>query len=237
MPDAVPIVSLREVILDYRGLRPLRIRDLDVGAGECVALLGFDVTTADILVGLITGSCLPDSGDVRVLGPSTRVIDTADAWLGFLDRFGLVGDRTVLVERLTIEENLAISLSLDVAGMPDEIRTIVHSVAAEVGLSVEALSRPVEGADPFMRALVRLGRALAPDPAVLIVEHATVGMPADSSRAFAGRIAAIGRMRRIATVVITADEAFAHAVSQRVLRLQPATGELTPVRRRRGWFT
>src|SRR5688572_17398698 len=67
-PTQPVVVALREVEKDYKSLRPLRVQHLELRQGESVALLGFDATAAEILVNLITGATLPDSGDVDKIG-------------------------------------------------------------------------------------------------------------------------------------------------------------------------
>ena len=71
MPSGEVVVALRGVRRDYGGLRPLRVEQLDLRQGERVALLGFDRVAAEVLVNLITGATLPDSGDVSVFGAPT----------------------------------------------------------------------------------------------------------------------------------------------------------------------
>src|SRR5262245_40583946 len=50
MPGGEPLVELRAVRKDYRGLRPLRVEHLDVHEGQSIALLGFDQAGAEVLV-------------------------------------------------------------------------------------------------------------------------------------------------------------------------------------------
>jgi len=57
-----PIVHVSDVVKHYQGLRPLRVRNLRVSRGQPVSLFGFDKTASEVLVNLITGSSLPDSG-------------------------------------------------------------------------------------------------------------------------------------------------------------------------------
>ena len=62
------LLRLRGVSRDYRSLRPLRIAELDLPPGRSLALLGFDQTMAEVLVDLITGAILPDSGEIVAFG-------------------------------------------------------------------------------------------------------------------------------------------------------------------------
>ncbi len=131
------LLRLRGVSKDYRSLRPLRIAELDLPPGRSLALLGFDQTMAEVLVDLITGAILPDSGEVVAFGQHTSSIADPGSWLTTLDQFGLFTDRAVLVEQFTVEQNLALPLSITVEDMTPEIRARVAELASEIGLANE----------------------------------------------------------------------------------------------------
>ena len=172
------LVELRAVSKDYRGLRPLRINSLELHAGQSLALLGFDQAMAEVLANLVTGAILPDTGNVIVMGRSTASINHADDWVETLDQFGLVSERAVLLDQLTAEQNLAMPLSLALDQLPDDVRTRVKHLANEVGFPDAALQRPLHDLPPLMRLRVRLGRALALDPRVLLAEHPNASLSA-----------------------------------------------------------
>jgi ABC-type taurine transport system ATPase subunit len=80
---------------------------------------------------------------------------------------------------------------------------------------------------------VRLGRALALDPALIILEHPTAAVERAHVGTLARAVREAARRRQAATLTITADRPFASAVAARVLTLEPATGRLLEQRR---WF-
>jgi putative ABC transport system ATP-binding protein len=232
MGGAEPLVRLEGVVKDYRGLRPLRVRHLELHAGQSLALLGFDQVMAEVLVNLITGAMLPDSGDVHVFGRPTAAITNSDAWLGLLDQFGLVSERAVFLDQLTAEQNLAVPLSLELDDLPADVRERVGLLADEVGLAGADRQRPMATLAAPQRLRVRLGRALATGPRVLLAEHPNAALRGAETAAFAADLARIVAARGLAALVVTADPAFAAAAAAEVLTLQPATGEL---KRGRGW--
>lgn len=229
-------VRLRGIRKEYHALRPLRIEHFELHQGETVALLGFDRAAAEVLVNLMTGATLPDAGDVEMFGSLTRGITDTDSWFRSLDRFGILSERVVLVEELTVEQNLALPLSFDVDGMAPELRHRVETLAAEVGISPEEARKPLGGADPATRLRLRLGKALALDPWVLLAEHPNASLPADEVPRFAGDLSTIAERRGLGMLVLTADAAFASRVCSRVLTLRPATGEFAVPPRWRRWF-
>jgi ABC-type transporter Mla maintaining outer membrane lipid asymmetry ATPase subunit MlaF len=164
-----PVVELSDVSKDYRGLRPLRIVSLAVLPGEHVAILGLDQTTAEVFVNLITGASLPDRGDVRLFGRSTAAIADSADWLAVVDRFGIVSRRAVLLDSLTVVQNLAMPFTLEIEPPSAEIRQRALELARCVGLPAAAVDHPVAELGPAGHVRVRLGRALALDPAVVIL--------------------------------------------------------------------
>jgi ABC-2 type transport system ATP-binding protein len=221
------LIHLAGVVKHYNALRPLRLRDWRLPRGHTVALHGFDTTAAEVLVNLLTGSSLPDEGQVRVFGRATTQIADSNEWMAALRRFALFSERTVLVEQLTVEQNLAIPHTLAVDPMTAEVRDAVRAVGQELGLSPELLSARAQGLDPFDLACVRLGRALALAPELLLAEHPTATLDRDGARRFGRLVSAMVARRGVAAVYLTADQEFAKIVGKEVLTLQPATGELS----------
>ena len=237
MAEANRVIELRGVSKDYRGLRPLRLQRLDISEGQSVAILGLDQTAAEVLVSLITGAITPDAGEVMVFGQSTRDIVDAEAWLQGLDQFGILSERAVLLDQLTAEQNLAVPFSLDLEDMAEELRLQVRHLADEVGLEIQELKAGVATLAAAARQRVRLGRALALKPRVLLAEHPNASLSGNDVPEFAADLAAVISTRALTTLMLTADRTFAGAVASTVLELNPATGELKPSAGWRKWFT
>jgi ABC-type transporter Mla maintaining outer membrane lipid asymmetry ATPase subunit MlaF len=218
----------------YGGLRQLRIAELRVHAGDSVALLGFDQPTAEVFVNLATGATLPDAGEVSIFGLPTRAIEDSADWLATVDRFGIVSERAVLLDALTVIQNLAMPFTLEIEPPPEDVRIRAEQLAIEVGLPETSWRRPVAELDAAGRMRVRFGRALALDPAILLLEHPTAGVGREDARGLARSIRDVGGRRGVATVTLTADRDLAEAVAARVLTLDPASGLLKE--RRSGWL-
>ena len=77
------------------------------------------------------------------------------------------------------------------------------------------------------RARVRLGRALALDPQVLLLEHPTAAVPREDVEAFGRQIRRIVQARGAAALTLTADRDVRRSAMRRVLTLEPSTGRLT----------
>jgi ABC-type transporter Mla maintaining outer membrane lipid asymmetry ATPase subunit MlaF len=227
------VLELDDVSKDYRGLRPLRIARLDIGSGESVALIGLDQIAAEVFVNLVTGATLPDRGAINLFGrPTSSISDSAD-WLAVVDRFGIVSRRAVLLDGLTVLQNLAMPFTLEVEPPPADVRERAMTIAHQVGLTDDVLPQHVGALDEGARARVRLGRALALDPAIVLLEHPTAELAGTDVAGFARVVRGAAAARGAALLALTADRDFARAVADRVLTLDPATGKLNE---RRKWW-
>jgi ABC-type transporter Mla maintaining outer membrane lipid asymmetry ATPase subunit MlaF len=235
-----PVLQISGVQKRYQSLRPLRVQELTIGPGERVAVSGFDAGAAEVLVNLVTGASVPDEGEVRVLGQRTADIAGGDEWLASLDRFGIVSPRGVLLEGATLEQNLAMPMTLQIDPVPPAIAEKVVEFARQCGIvtgaaDVRASLQVVTGEAPAsIRARVHFARAIALAPALLVLEHPGAELTPDERRAFADTIAEATSTRQLATLVITNDDDFAKRAAHRALRLEPATGALKPIKK--GWF-
>jgi putative phosphonate transport system ATP-binding protein len=229
-----PVLRVANVRKAYQGLRPLRLRELVVLAGERVALSGLDAGAAEVLVNLVTGASVPDEGDVRVLGHRTADVTNADDWLASLDRFGIVSPRAVLLDAVSVVQNLAMPFTLQIDPIPPEIADKVRALAAIAGIPAEHLHSPIAGVSSELRMRIHLARAVALDPALLILEHPTASLPREAARPFGRTVQAMTAARKMTTLIISEDAGFSEAAAARRLALNGGTGELKPVRR--GWF-
>ena len=114
------------------------------------------------------------------------------------------------------------------------MRSRAEALAREVGLPETSWTKPVADLDAAGWLRVRFGRAIALDPAILLLEHASARLARERVAALGAEMRTVAAGRGIALVAATADETFARAVAARVLTLEPASGRLREQRRR--WF-
>ena len=229
---AASILDITGVRKQYQGLRPLRMTALSIQRGERVALSGLDAGAAEVFVNLVTGASIPDEGEVVVNGRATASISDGDEWLTWLDQFGIVSPRAVLLDAATLLQNLAMPITLDIEPVQADVAARVVRLAGDVGIPETLLDRPIAALDAAMRARAHLVRAIALDPSLLIVEHPTMGFAAGEGKAFGETVASVAAARSLTTLIVSEDAPFAQAAATRRLALNPATGDLRPPRRR-----
>ena len=222
-----PLLEIRSLVKDYQALRPLRIRELVVMPGTIVSLGGLDAPAAETFVHLVTGATLPDEGSVTIFGRATSAITDSTDWLATIEQFGIVSERAVLLEQISAAQNIAMSLTLDIDPMAREVRHEVESLGAAVGLEAAVLDRPIHGTSVAIRHRIRIARAIAGQPKMLLVEHPLAGVDAGDVSALGGDLARVAESRGLAVVVLAGSVEAARPFAPRVLALNAATGDLT----------
>ena len=219
-------LAFKGVVKDYRGMRPLRIADFSVALGERVAVSGLDAPAAETFINLATGAGLPDEGEVLVMGEPTSAIADGERWLASLDRFGVVSHRAVLLESATVAQNIAMSYSLAIDPIPADIRAKVDALAAAVGLAPGSVDVSLASAGPAAKVRTHLARALSIDPKIIVLEHATLGVPREDVPALAASILRAVEGLDVAFVALSDDDVLSKGLKARRLKLDGGTGVL-----------
>jgi general nucleoside transport system ATP-binding protein len=196
-PDAeqvtgqVPALRVEHLTKFYGSVRACNDVSLELGSGEILGLLGENGAGKSTLAKALVGLVRMDSGKVYLAGKSVRVRDPVQAAeLGI----AMVQQHLSLIESLRVWENVALSLT----GRPSRgpVCKQVAAIAAQYGLDVDPTAR-VDRLTLGQRQRVELVRALAREPAVLIMDEPTSVLSAEESvelfRILRGVVATHGR--------------------------------------------
>lgn len=229
------VIEVRDFEKVIEGATVLRVGRLSLGRGESLAVVGLPEPLAEVLLHHLTGRFLPDAGEVRLFGTPTAEIRTEAEWFPYVRRIGLYDERRPLLEDWPVEASLMATLAMDWETPMDERRYAeVRALARRVGLRPEDLERPMHAAGPEVRMRVRLAQALAFAPDLLILFYPTERL--DGPVAFElGRL--VRRVCRDQTLLLfTQDEPLAAWVCRRLVRIDPATGDVREVRPEFPWW-
>ncbi len=153
--------------------------DLEVHAGQAVALLGSNGAGKSTLLSLLATLHRPTEGKLTIFG-----LDPRRHHPQIRARLGYVAHATLLDDGLTARENLQYYAAL--FGLT-ETRRRLDEALAEVGLSRRAHDR-VAGFSRGMRQRLSLARALLHDPELLILDEPFTGLDAAGCRDLAARL-------------------------------------------------
>src|SRR5918998_1667680 len=178
--------------------------DLRVEAGELVALLGPSGSGKTTLLRLVAGFEVPDAGRVAIGG---RPVAGEGVWCEpDRRRIGMVFQDGALFPHLTVADNLAF-------GRPRPGR--VGECLDLVGLAARASAYPHELSGGERQRLA-LARALAADPAVVLLDEPFTALDAGLRERLREEVAAILKAAGTSALLVTHDQAEALSLADRV---------------------
>jgi nitrate/nitrite transport system ATP-binding protein len=188
----------------------LRDVSLDVARGEFVAVVGGSGTGKTTLLSILAGLLAPDRGTVAVDG---RPVSGPGR-----DR-GVVFQGYSLLPWMSVYENVALPVDQAFSGWP-EARRREHTLRhiALVGLTDARDKRPAQ-LSGGMRQRVAVARALAMDPAVLLMDEPLGALDALTRATLQDEIARIWAADRKTVVMVTNDVDEAVLLADRIVPL------------------
>ncbi|MEM7695822.1 MAG: sugar ABC transporter ATP-binding protein [Pseudomonadota bacterium] len=171
---AAPILSLKGIRKSYGPTEVLHGVDLDIHAGEVVALLGENGAGKSTLSGIIAGSNSPSAGTMTWQGAPYAPKNPREA----IDHgLALIHQELRLLPHLSIAENVYVGRYPMRAGRLD--RKKMEMDAAEqlhrLGLDLPA-TRRVEGLSTAKQQLIEIAKALALNARLLILDEPTASL-------------------------------------------------------------
>jgi len=218
------LLELRGVAKSFGpGARLLEGVELQVAAGEWVAIAGESGSGKSTLLNLVAGLDRPDAGEVRLDGRPLDFGDDDALSLWRRRQVGFVFQAFHLLPYLSVAENVALPLAL--LGAPRAEREARAAAQLEaVGLAGFGARRPgtLSGGE-MQRAAI--ARALVHAPRLLLADEPTGNLDAANASAVLDCFAAAVKRAGAAALMVT-HSARAAERADRVLRL--ANGRLAP---------
>jgi phospholipid/cholesterol/gamma-HCH transport system ATP-binding protein len=162
----MPVISVRDLVVEYEGRRVLNKLNLDIEAGETMVLLGGSGSGKSTLLRQIIGLERPRSGSIMVKG--VDITNCSPSELNKIRRsIGVAFQSAALFNSLTVEENVALPLREHTALAPSIIDLMVWMKLAVVGLADFGKLRP-QALSGGMKKRGAVARALSLDPEILV---------------------------------------------------------------------
>ena len=201
MSSASNMIEFRDVSFGVNGRPLVSGVSLGISAGETLVLLGRSGAGKTTLLRLINRMLLPTAGEVRVRGRATREWDP----IRLRREMGYVIQEGGLFPHYTVAENIALVPSLegwDHARVQRRVEEMLHLVGLDPAEFARRRPRELSGGQ---RQRVGVARALAADPAILLMDEPFGALDPVTRAELQREFAALARRLAKTIVIVTHD--------------------------------
>ncbi|MDT7953561.1 MAG: ATP-binding cassette domain-containing protein [Acetobacteraceae bacterium] len=226
VPSSEPILQLRGICKNFGAVSALADIELDIHAGEVVALVGDNGAGKSTLVKVLAGVFQPSSGTISFEGKPVTMAGPSDAL-----RLGIatVYQDLALCENLDVVANLFLGhevnrWQLDEVAM--EVRT--WQLLSELAARIPSVREPVASLSGGQRQTVAIARSLLLDPKIVMLDEPTAALGVAQTAEVLNLIERL-RSRGHGVIMISHNMEDVRAVADRivVLRLGRNNGVFT----------
>jgi D-xylose transport system ATP-binding protein len=215
---APPVLALRGIRKRFGSVQALRGADLEVHAGEVVALVGDNGAGKSTLIKVISGVAPADEGTIEWEGRPVELRRPHDAQeLGI----ATVYQDLALCDNLDVAGNLFLGRELTARGALDEIEMErrARELLQTLGVRIPNVRAVVASLSGGQRQAVAIARSLLGEPRVVLLDEPTAALGVEQTAHVLELIARL-RERGLGVIVISHNMADVLAVADRVTVLR-----------------
>jgi phospholipid/cholesterol/gamma-HCH transport system ATP-binding protein len=222
-----PLVEVHDLNVQFGQQHVLREITLTIPRGQTLALIGESGCGKTVLMKTIIGLQKPTSGHVKFAGRDLATLSEREL-AQTRTRFGFLFQNAALFDSMTIGQNVAFPLRQHRNMAEKDLRKLVLSRLAEVGLPEAIVRKKPAQLSGGMRKRVGMARALIMDPEIMLYDEPTTGLDPIMSDVINELILQARDQQQITGIVVTHDMRTARKVADRVVMVYPVS-RLEPV--------
>lgn len=178
--STAPILTVRQITKYFPGVMALDAVDMDLYAGEVLAVIGENGAGKSTLMQILAGAQWPDSGSICLDGISVQ-IDSCRTAQGL--GIALIHQELNLTDNLSVAENIFLGREPRHWGLIDRNRLYRQAAVllAQIGLEVESTTL-VAHLTMGQQQMVEIAKALAVEARILIMDEPTSSLSTEEVR-------------------------------------------------------
>jgi len=221
------VLSLRDISKNFGAVSALTNINLDVHAGEVVALVGDNGAGKSTLVKVLAGVHQPSSGTIKFQGKTVTMADPSAALdLGIATVF----QDLALCENLDVVANIFLGKEMSPFRL-DEVSMEIKAwkLLNELSARIPSVREPIASLSGGQRQTVAIARSLLLDPKLIMLDEPTAALGVAQTAEVLDLIERV-RDRGLGVIIISHNMEDVRAVADRivVLRLGKNNGVFTP---------
>ena len=211
------LLSLRAVNKSFGAVNALTDIDLDVAAGEVVALVGDNGAGKSTLVKVLAGVHQPDSGTVTFSGKKVTIADPSAAI-----RLGIatVFQDLALCENLNVVDNLFLGRELGPWRLNEtDMEVKSWELLRQLSARIPTVRIPIASLSGGQRQTVAIARSLLGDPNIIILDEPTAALGVAQTAEVLDLIERL-KHRGLGVIMVSHNMEDVRAVSDRIVVLR-----------------
>ncbi|WP_367753630.1 ABC transporter ATP-binding protein [Flavobacterium sp. WC2430] len=220
LKDATPLIEIKDLHKSFgKNSSVLKGVNLTLNKGKDLVVLGKSGSGKSITIKCIVGLVQADKGEIKVFGQ--EILDLQTEELNKIRvRIGFLFQNSALYDSMTVEQNLAFTLTRHVKNLTDEeIEKEIIDVLESVGLA-EAIHKMPSELSGGMRKRIALARTLILKPEIILYDEPTTGLDTITSREISELILEIKKKNNTTSIIITHDMACAKLTADNIAILK-----------------
>lgn len=215
MQQRSPVISVRDIHVQFGAHVVLHDLDLDVYRGEILGFVGASGTGKSVLLRTILGLNRKQNGTITILGRDVEKVNEQER-IQVDMRMGVLFQHGALFSSLTVKENIQVPMR-EYLTLPKALMDELAMLKIElVGLSPQAADRYPSELSGGMIKRAALARALALDPDIVFLDEPTSGLDPIGAAEFDELIAKLRDTMGLTVYMVTHDLDSLFSVADRI---------------------